>query len=178
MYVAEDALSEDEVFKAPVQSGSAVNSALFSAALTSPWGVWTDSGGNVFSSTSVKAAIEFSAFPANTPTTDFGPASSDTFGIAMGPTGSLYIANATSGGVIDVYDPPFMNTSVKNPAETITTSLASYVSYMSFDAGKNLYVGGKSGGVFHVLVYAAPYTGAPVDLNRGATVVQGVAIGP
>jgi hypothetical protein len=180
LYVAENLLNEDEVFKAPVTSSSTVNSALFNAALTRPWGVWTDASGNVFSSTAHKAAIEFTPFPANVPTADFGPASSDQFGIAMSPGGSLYIANATAAGVIDVYDPPFSNTSAKNAGETITTSLTRYVSYMAFDAAGNLYVGGLVliGSTYHVLVYASPYTGAPLDLNRNATVVQGAAIGP
>lgn len=178
LYVAESALNEDEVFKAPVTASSTVNSALFSAALSIPWGVWTDTSGNVFTSSSLKAALEFTAFPGNVPTADFGPGSSDVFGIAVGPTGSLYIANATSAGVIDVYDPPFSNASTKNAAKTITTSLTGYVSYMAFDASGNLYAGGIAAGTYHVLVYASPYTGAPLDLSRGATVVQGAAVGP
>jgi hypothetical protein len=179
LYVPEPFAGKIEVFKAPVMSGSAVNSTITSAALAGPWGVWTDAAGDVFSSTSSHAAVEYSAFPANAQTAAFGPASSDQFGLALGPTGSLYAANATSAGVIDVYDPPFLNASAKNAAKTITTSLTNYVSYMAFDAAGNLYVGGKSGGTtFHVLIYAPPYTSAPLDLNRGATRVQGVAIGP
>jgi hypothetical protein len=177
LYVAESAGSKIEVFKAPVASGSIVNSTITGAALVNPWGIWTDASGNVFSSTHPSAAVEYSAFPTNAQTAAFGPTSNDQFGLALGPSGSLYAANATAAGVIDVYDPPFSNSSTKNVAETITTPLTNWVSYMAFDAAGNLYAGG-SAATFHVLVYASPYTGAPVDLNRGATRVQGVAIGP
>lgn len=178
LYAVESNGSKIEVFKAPVTSASTVNSTITSAALSSPWGVWTDSSGNVFASTHSNAAVEYSAFPANAQTAAFGPASTDQFGIAMGPTGSLYIANASAGGTIDVYDPPFSNASTKNAAKSIATGLTGFVSYMSFDAAANLYVGGVVGGVFHVLVYASPYSGAPVDVNRGALPVDGVGIGP
>jgi hypothetical protein len=178
LYVAENAANQIEVFKAPVIASSTANSTLIGAQVTVPWGVWVDSSGNVFGSTGVKAAFEFSAFPANTPTADFGPPGNDVFGIAVGPSGSLYVANATSGGVIDVYDPPFTNASVKNPAKTITTSLTGFVSYMAFDSAGNLYAGGDGATAFHVLVYAPPYSGTPLDLNRGSTEVEGTAIGP
>jgi hypothetical protein len=178
LYVAENAASQIEVFKAPVISGSTVNSAITSAALVSPWGIWTDAAGDVFASTHPNAAVEYSAFPANAQTAAFGPVSNDVFGLALGPSGSLYAANATAAGVIDVYDPPFTNASTKNAAKTITTGLANYVSYMAFDSAGNLYAGGLSGVAYHVLVYAPPYTGAPLDLNRNIAVVQGTAIGP
>lgn len=70
LYVAENAANEIEVFKAPVIAGSIANSTLTGAQVSGPWGVWTDTTGNVFGSTSVKAAFEFSAFPANTATAD------------------------------------------------------------------------------------------------------------
>lgn len=178
LYAAESDASIIEVFKAPVTSSSTVNSTITSAPLSGPWGVWTDSSGNVFASTSLNAAVEYSAFPANAQSAAFGPKSSDQFGIALGPTGSLYVANATTGGTIDVFDPPFTNASTKNAAKTIATSLTGFVSYMSFDAAANLYVGGTDGTNFHVLVYASPYTGAPLDLNRAAAPVDGVGIGP
>jgi WD40 repeat protein len=178
LYVQESAANQIEVFQAPVMSGSTVHSTLTNAALQAGYGIWTDPSGDVFAATALKAALEFSPFPANTPTASFGPASFDCFGLAIGPSGSLYIANATANGTIDVYDPPFSNSSTKNAAKTIVTTLTSYVSYMAFDSLGNLYVGGDDVGVFHVLEYTPPYSGVPIDLSRGATRVEGTAIGP
>ena len=121
-YVANlsDAPNSVQVFKAPVQSGSAINSTI-TAAIANPSGVWTDSSGGVYVSNSSNISAYSSFATGNTLKATFGTISeTNRATLALGPTGSLYVANGTLSGEIDVYDPPFTNTSTRNASKTIT----------------------------------------------------------
>ena len=108
LYVSEAFSGKIEIFKAPVVSGSTVFATLTAAFIGGvPAGISTDTSGNLFIAATGHAGVELSPYPANTLLATFGPGTTDAFGTTIGPSGSLYIANATAGGVIDVYDPPF-----------------------------------------------------------------------
>ena len=192
MYVANQSArpSGVQVFRAPVQSGSAINSTIPAVAGSS--GVWTDSSGGVYvsSGNGTGNILVYSSFATgNTLQATFGGGNSiaGTFGLALGPSGSLYVANGTSNGAIDVYDPPFTNSSTRNASKTTTLvggSIGTGLDYLAFDKAGNMFVGveidySNTGfGSSHIFVLQPPYKSVSVDLNLGFTGGVGLAVGP
>ncbi len=182
MYVSSDPASI-AIFKAPVQAG-AVLGAPITDQVSGPFGVWTDALGNLFVCDETYVT-EYSSFASgNALLAKFGTVQGGANrGIAFGPSGSLYVPNGTAKNEIDVYDPPFSNTSTRNASKTITVqalTTTNHLTWMAFDRAGNLYVGATDSATpaNHVYVFAPPYSSVTVDLNTGANTVQGVAIGP
>ena len=181
MYVANN--SSVQVFKSPVQSGSAINSTI-TASVVSSSGLWTDSPGRVYVSNGVNILVYSSFATGNVLQATFG--SSNGGGLALGPSGSLYVANGTSAGQIDVYDPPFTNTSTRNASKTIkvipNATLGDSLTYLAFDNAGDMFVGACVGciptGSWHIYMLQPPYTSVNVDLNLGLTHGIGLTVGP
>jgi hypothetical protein len=140
--------------------------------INTPVGVTTDPSGNVFVSN-------------NHTITEYGPlAGGNTLlltingnggqGIKFGPDGNLYVADFTTGGKVDVFVPPFTNTSTFD--HQISPPGATAVGSLAFDRVANLYVTGVNGSLAGkgIYVYAPPYTGAPVELDTA--LAGGIAI--
>lgn len=140
--------------------------------INTPVGVTTDPSGNVFVSN-------------NHTITEYGPLSGGNTllhtingnggqGIKIGPDGNLYCADFTTSGKVDVFVPPFTNTSTFD--HEISPPGATAVGSLAFDRAANLYVtavNGSSAGK-GIYVYAPPYTGTPVELDTA--LAGGIAI--
>jgi hypothetical protein len=171
------------IYKAPVQAGAALGTTITDQ-VVGPFGVWTDSTGDLFVAETADIT-EYSPFAAgNTLLAKFGTiVGGNNFGVAIGPTGSLYVPNGTARNQIDVYDPSFSNASTRNAAKTITVqtlTATNFLTWVGFDRAGNLYVGASDDTTpaNHVYVLAPPYTSVTVDLNTGVKTVRGMAIGP
>ncbi|HXM19641.1 MAG TPA: hypothetical protein VN934_12665 [Candidatus Tumulicola sp.] len=182
MYVAFGVASIG-VFQAPVQSSSTGGTPITDQ-VSGPFGVWTDAAGDVFVADETYVTEYSSLGSANALLAKFGTIQGGSnFGAAIGPTGSLYVPNGTARNQIDVYDPPFTNSSAKNASKTITVQAltsSNYLTWVSFDRAGDLYVGASDNTLTanHVFVFPPPYTTVGVDLNTGTLKVRGVAIGP
>ena len=176
-----------QVFKAPVQSGSAINSTI-TASIVTPSGVWTDSSGAVYVSNGGNVLVYSSFATGNTLQATLGRKGFIVnSGLALGPTGSLYVLNGTALGEIDVYDPPFTDTSLRNQSKTITLAAPLFgnaLTYLSFDKLGDMFVGVDLGCPFtgcvgnsHIYMLQPPYKSVNVDLDLGATSVIGLTVG-
>jgi hypothetical protein len=180
MYVAN--VNGVQVLKAPVQSTSAASSTITPPGVNAS-GVSTDASGGVYVSTSVNI-LKYSSFATgNALQATFGHSGSS--GLALGPSGSLYVANGTAGGEIDVYDPPFTNTSTPTASKTITVipnDLGNFLTYLAFDNAGNMFVAACFGciptGSWHIYMLQPPYTSVSVDLNLGIPSGVGLTVGP
>lgn len=179
MYVAN--LNGVQVFKAPVQSGSAANSTITASGVNAS-GVWTDASGGIYVATSANILVYSSFASGNALQATFGSGSRS---LALGPSGSLYVANATSSGEIDVYDPPFTNKSMPNPSKTITllpNIFGDTLTFLAFDKAGDMFVGACVGciptGSTHIYMLQPPYTTVNVDLNLGLCCGVGLTVGP
>jgi hypothetical protein len=131
--------------------------------INTPVGVTTDPSGNVFVSNN-HTITEYSLLSGgNTLLHTINGNGGQ--GIKLGPDGNLYVANFTTDGKIDVFVPPFTNTSTVD--HQISPPGATFLAYMAFDRAANLYVSGTNGSSAGkgIYVYAPPYTGTPVELD-------------
>ena len=176
MYVAN--VNGVQVFKAPVQSGSAANSTITASGVNAS-GVWTDVSGGIYVATSADILVYSSFASGNALQATFGGPSTR---LALGPSGSLYVASGTSSGEIDVYDAPFTNNSMRNASKTIKSLLGVDLTSLAFDQAGDMFVGVCGGciptGSGHILVLQPPYTSVNVDLNLVLCCGVGLTVGP
>jgi len=173
LYVA-DILGAVRVFKAPITASSTLDHSI-TASVTSPYGVAVDAAGDVFVSDST-TITEYSPFASgNTLLHTFGSIFNN-WGLAIGPDGDLYVANGTANGEIDVYKPPFLNTST--PDHSLSIPGSPRVLYFAFDAATNMYVSGNTTSSW-LWELVPPYTAAPmaaVTVNGATNASGGVAV--
>jgi hypothetical protein len=182
MYVSNNPASVHP-YAAPVQAGSLAGTAITDQ-VSGPFGLWTDPSGNVFVCDETYLTEYGSLGSGNSLLAKFGTVQgSANRGLALGIDGNLYVPNGTAKNQIDVYTPPFSNSSTRNAAKTITVqplTATNFLTFVAFDRGNALYVGVTDNSLTnnHIYVFPPPYTSPTVNMDTGVTHVYGVAIGP
>jgi hypothetical protein len=97
------------------------------------------------------------------------------YGLNVDSSNTVYVANATVDGTIDVFTQPFQNSSVR-AFGILVTPAADYIEGTALDGSGNLWAVDDVGGVWEV---TAPITASSVP-TKILTVVNayGIAFGP
>jgi hypothetical protein len=131
--------------------------------INTPVSVATDPAGNLYVSNNHTLTIYNALGSGNTLQHTISGAGGS--GIEFGPDGNIYIADFTTSGQVDVFVPPFLNTSVRD--HHISPPGATTCHDVAFDRAGDLYVTCTNASVAGtgIYVYAPPYSGAPVELD-------------
>jgi len=156
LYVA-DIIGAIRVFKAPISASSTLDHSI-TTSVASPYGVTVDAAGDVFVSNTTNVT-EYSPFASGNALLHTFGSIHNNWGLMIGPDGNLYVANGNANGEIDVYKPPFLNTST--PDHGLSVPGSPVLLYFAFDASTNLYVSGNTS-TSMVWELAPPYTAAPL----------------
>lgn len=142
----------------------------------SPWGGAFDAGGDLFLADS-SGQTEYGApiTSSSTPLHNFG-SNSFNFGIAVDAAGNVYVANGIARGKLDVYNPPYTDSSTPAFSMQIATA-TNAIEYLAFDRAGNLYA--AVSGDAAVYVFAPPFgASSTAAVKLPVTGAYGVAIGP
>jgi hypothetical protein len=175
LYISESTNNRIAVIPGPITASSVPNATYITASVSSPFGVAVDTSGDLFVCNSTNITEYSPLGGGNALLHTFGSVHNNE-GCIIGPDGSLYVANGTSQGEIDVYKPPFTNASAVDHAITVPGSLGIYE--MEFDAAGTMYVSGNASAQSDVWVFAPPYTApsATLVVNAGIDHAVGLAL--
>jgi hypothetical protein len=180
MYVSETNQNRVAVIPAPVTASSVPNATYITTSVNSPYGVAVDSSSDLFVCNGTGPITEYAPLSSgNTLLHSFG-GDFDNEGCVIGPDGSLYVANGTSNGEIDVYKAPFSNASAID--HSVTPPACTGIYEVKFDPAGTMYVAGHTTTQSILWAIPAPYSGAPsatVVVDAGSTNRSvGLALGP
>ncbi|HUY40531.1 MAG TPA: hypothetical protein VMV82_03075 [Candidatus Dormibacteraeota bacterium] len=99
------------------------------------------------------------------------------YGLLVDSSGRVFVADASSNGLVSVLTPPFVSSST--PAFNLTVSSGNVVYGMAFDGSGDLWVTEEVGGG-SVWEIKAPITSAStaVEVLSGISNAYGIAFGP
>jgi len=178
--VANSATCCVDIFTGPVTGAATAGSEITANGvvtnpLGSPFGMAFDTSGNLYVSSRV-SVIKFTPpiSSASLPAANVTP-NQDNYGLNVDSSNTVYVANATVDGTIDVFTQPFQNSSVRAFGILVTPS-ADYIEGTALDGSGNLWAVDDVGGVWEV---TAPITASSVP-TKILTVVNayGIAFGP
>jgi hypothetical protein len=166
-----------EAFAGPVTAPAApaysINSNSVINGLGDPYGMGFDTLGNLYVS-SVNSILKFTPpfSSASVPTAIVLP-NQDNFGLAVDASNTVYVANATLNGTIDVFTQPVTSSSVR----AFGLAIGTLIFGLALDGSGNLWAVDSAGNIWE---YTAPITSAsvPTKVLTGITNAYGIAFGP